>query len=129
VQVLCDDGVANLNCSTAGGATKSRGVRKTWSWGESADAAQETARARAFYEGGNGGLPLHLIVPQRFFTHGQNPQGDRHVYASWTRFIPNGLLGLFEQTAWPKIAPQAATRPLSREVRIDVGARMRGMWR
>jgi DNA helicase II / ATP-dependent DNA helicase PcrA len=31
---------------------------------------------------------LHLIVPQRFFTHGQNAQGDRHVYASRTRFIP-----------------------------------------
>ena len=31
---------------------------------------------------------LHLVVPQRFFTHGQNAQGDRHVYASRTRFIP-----------------------------------------
>ena len=36
---------------------------------------------------------LHLIVPQRFFTHGQSAQGDRHVYASRTRFIPNELLG------------------------------------
>src|ERR1700726_2052354 len=27
----------------------------------------------------------HLMVPQRFFTHGQNAQGDRHVYASRTR--------------------------------------------
>ena len=24
---------------------------------------------------------LHLMVPQRFFTHGQSAQGDRHVYA------------------------------------------------
>jgi hypothetical protein len=31
---------------------------------------------------------LHLTIPQRFFTHGQNAQGDRHVYASRTRFIP-----------------------------------------
>ena len=31
---------------------------------------------------------LHLVVPQRFFTHGQHAQGDRHVYASRTRFIP-----------------------------------------
>src|SRR4051794_5063429 len=31
---------------------------------------------------------LHLVVPQRFFTHGQSIQGDRHVYASRTRFIP-----------------------------------------
>jgi DNA helicase-2/ATP-dependent DNA helicase PcrA len=41
---------------------------------------------------------LHLVVPQRFFTHGQNAQGDRHVYASRSRFIPDKLLGLFEQT-------------------------------
>jgi superfamily I DNA/RNA helicase len=27
---------------------------------------------------------LHLVVPQRFFTHGQSIQGDRHVYASRT---------------------------------------------
>ena len=37
---------------------------------------------------------LHLITPQRFFTHGQNSHGDRHVYASRTRFIPTGLLSL-----------------------------------
>ena len=41
---------------------------------------------------------LHLVVPQRFFTHGQNAQGDRHVYASRTRFIPNSLLSLFDKT-------------------------------
>ena len=32
---------------------------------------------------------LHLIVPQRFFVHGQRANGDRHVYASRTRFIPS----------------------------------------
>jgi DNA helicase-2/ATP-dependent DNA helicase PcrA len=72
---------------------------------------------------------LHLIVPQRFFTHGQNAQGDRHVYASRTRFIPNGLLGLFERTVWPIMAPGLAVRPASEDVRVNVGARMRGMWR
>jgi ATP-dependent DNA helicase UvrD/PcrA len=46
---------------------------------------------------------LHLIVPQRFFTHGQSAQGDRHVYASRTRFIPDGLLGLFDRTSWPAV--------------------------
>jgi DNA helicase-2/ATP-dependent DNA helicase PcrA len=72
---------------------------------------------------------LHLIVPQRFFTHGQNAQGDRHVYASRTRFIPDGLLSLFERTAWPMAAPGSTARPVSEGVRVDVGARMRGMWR
>ena len=43
---------------------------------------------------------LHLVVPQRFFTHGQHSQGDRHVYASRTRFIPEKLLGLFERESF-----------------------------
>ena len=53
---------------------------------------------------------LHLVVPQRFFTHGQNAQGDRHVYASRTRFIPDQLLGLFEKTTWPLAATATAAR-------------------
>ena len=32
---------------------------------------------------------LHLIVPQRFYAHGQRGGGDRHVYAARTRFIPD----------------------------------------
>ena len=71
---------------------------------------------------------LHLMVPQRFFTHGQNAQGDRHVYAARTRFIPETLLGLFERTSWPPVAAGVAA-PASQGPRIDVGARMRGMWR
>jgi DNA helicase-2/ATP-dependent DNA helicase PcrA len=71
---------------------------------------------------------LHLIVPQRFFTHGQNASGDRHVYASRTRFIPASLLPLFERTSWP-LAEAGAARTAAQGPKIDVGARMRGMWR
>ncbi|HTB01170.1 MAG TPA: ATP-dependent helicase [Bradyrhizobium sp.] len=72
---------------------------------------------------------LHLMVPQRFFTHGQQARGDRHVYAARTRFIPDRLLGLFEKTTWPRMVAGAAARNASQGPRIDVGARMRGMWR
>ena len=72
---------------------------------------------------------LHLVVPQRFFTHGQNAQGDHHVYALRSRFIPNELLGLFERMAWPEADPELAARGASQGVRVDVAARMRGMWR
>jgi DNA helicase II / ATP-dependent DNA helicase PcrA len=73
---------------------------------------------------------LHLVVPQRFFTHGQNPLGDRHVYATRTRFIPDRLLGLFARMRWPTAT--AATHVDGRKpkgVRVDVGAQMRRMWR
>jgi DNA helicase II / ATP-dependent DNA helicase PcrA len=72
---------------------------------------------------------LHLVAPQRFFVHGQNAQGDRHVYAARTRFIPDELLGLFERTAWPKAESEFTARGASQGVRLDVAGRLRGMWR
>jgi DNA helicase-2/ATP-dependent DNA helicase PcrA len=71
---------------------------------------------------------LHLITPQRFFVHGQAARGDRHVYASRTRFIRGSILGAFEQTSWSSIreADDPRRQP---QVRIDIGARMRGMWK
>ncbi len=71
---------------------------------------------------------LHLVVPQRFFVHGQAAMGDRHVYASRSRFIPDRLLGAFERVSWPK--PSATPGyPTRKAPPIDIGARMRGMWR
>lgn len=71
---------------------------------------------------------LHLMVPQRFFTHGQSATGDRHVYAARTRFIPDALLGRFERTSWPA-APAEAGRTPREGPRLDLRAQMRGMWR
>jgi DNA helicase-2/ATP-dependent DNA helicase PcrA len=71
---------------------------------------------------------LHLVVPQRFFTHGQNAQGDRHVYASRTRFIPASLMKLFECFSWPLVVARADERSNARTTRIDLSARMRQMW-
>src|SRR6202000_640165 len=72
---------------------------------------------------------LNLIVPQRFFVHGQHAQGDRHLYASRTRFIPEKLLGLFDRTAWPVAPAGTSARPAGQGPKVDIGARMRGIWR
>ena len=72
---------------------------------------------------------LHLIVPQRFFVHGQNALGDRHVYAARTRFIPESFVRLFERSSWPVASGDPAPGNASRGPRIDIRARMRGMWR
>ena len=50
---------------------------------------------------------LHLVAPQRFYVHGQHRAGDRHVYATRTRFIPPAILDRFDRTTWP-LAPAAA---------------------
>jgi DNA helicase-2/ATP-dependent DNA helicase PcrA len=74
---------------------------------------------------------LHVIVPQRFYVHQQTGHGDRHVYASRTRFIPADLLPLFESKAWPVAAPVAAdpNSPAVAQARVDIAAKLRGMWK
>ena len=71
---------------------------------------------------------LHLLVPQRFYVSGQSAGGDRHVYASRTRFIPDHILDRFQQVSWPPpTSPQdKVPRP---EIRVDLKTRMRGMWK
>ncbi|MGO9743796.1 MAG: ATP-dependent helicase [Roseiarcus sp.] len=70
---------------------------------------------------------LALIVPLRFYVHGQPKAGDRHVYAGRTRFIPTPLIGHFERVSWP--APTPAPKLASPEVqRVNLAQRMRAMW-
>ena len=71
---------------------------------------------------------LHLMVPQRFFTHNQRGSGDRHVYAQRTRFIPGALLQHFEHRSWP--FANSASQPAAGQARhpVDVRAKMRRMW-
>jgi DNA helicase-2/ATP-dependent DNA helicase PcrA len=75
---------------------------------------------------------LHIVVPQRFYVHNQTHMGDRHVWASRTRFIPAHLMPLFDAYAWPRVpvpsAPTAAGLAAAAQAKIEIGARLRKMW-
>jgi DNA helicase-2/ATP-dependent DNA helicase PcrA len=74
---------------------------------------------------------LRLLVPQRFYTHQQSATGDRHVYASRSRFIPDALAPLFERAAWP-VAARAVEEPgawRGPSAPVDIAARIRLRWR
>ena len=70
---------------------------------------------------------LHLMVPVRFYTHGQSARGDRHVHAIRTRFLPPHTLDRFDQPSWKPNDSEAAAgaRPVPPR---DLKASMRGMW-
>jgi DNA helicase-2/ATP-dependent DNA helicase PcrA len=72
---------------------------------------------------------LAIMVPQRFYVHQQRSGGDRHLYAARTRFIPDALLPHFARRAWPPAGREGPARRGEDAPRIDIGARMRGMWR
>src|SRR5215208_4183640 len=58
---------------------------------------------------------LHLILPKRFFTHQQASTGDRHVFASRSRFIPAAILDRFTCSAWPVAQHQNRSREMRAE--------------
>ncbi|WP_092000801.1 ATP-dependent helicase [Paraburkholderia lycopersici] len=75
---------------------------------------------------------LHIVVPQRFYVHNQAASGDRHVWASRTRFIGAPMLPLFESRAWPPAsvasAPSAAGLAAAAQAKVEIAAKLRKMW-
>jgi DNA helicase II / ATP-dependent DNA helicase PcrA len=72
---------------------------------------------------------LHLVVPHRFFVHQQRGNGDRHMYAVRTRFIPNTVTKHFEQCTWPPAIRNASQIGKGNANPVDIGARLKSMWR
>ena len=72
---------------------------------------------------------LALIVPHRFYVHGQASGGDKHLYASRSRFIPAGIAVEFELCAWPPVVHDRPHTQGRQGVSVDLAARMRGKWR
>jgi DNA helicase II / ATP-dependent DNA helicase PcrA len=75
---------------------------------------------------------LHIVVPQRFYVHNQTHLGDRHVWASRTRFIPAHLMPLFDAYAWPRmpepVAPSAAGLAAAAQAKLEIAAKLKRMW-
>jgi ATP-dependent DNA helicase UvrD/PcrA len=72
---------------------------------------------------------LDLIVPQRFFTHQQAKLGDRHVYASRSRFIPDSILRSFATRSWRDQTDGPIEAARKAEFSVNVAASLMRMWR
>jgi len=74
---------------------------------------------------------LALLSPQRFYVTEQARLGDRHVYASLSRFITPSVKACFEQMA-AQVPPGAQAAIGGGDlpaVRVDLAARLRDRWR
>jgi DNA helicase-2/ATP-dependent DNA helicase PcrA len=70
---------------------------------------------------------LTIVVPQRFYVNSQGRGGDRHVYASRTRFIPDALAPHFDARTWP-LCKEPIGANQGKPFNIDVAARLRQVW-
>ncbi|HWK83279.1 MAG TPA: ATP-dependent helicase [Caldimonas sp.] len=71
---------------------------------------------------------LHLLVPQRFYVTQQMAYGDRHVYASISRFVPEAIRDRFEHVV-PQAPMPACVEPATATGPVDLAARVRSAWR
>ena len=71
---------------------------------------------------------LDLIVPQRFYTHSQSATGDRHLYASVSRFIPDRIYRAFDRRAWREAGDEGQPFTPKRDRVIDVTSTIKQMW-
>lgn len=69
---------------------------------------------------------LRLLVPQRFHITQQTGRGDRHVYASLSRFIPPEVAAQFEAVGITNAIEATPTAPAIPQV--DIAARIKSMW-
>ncbi len=67
---------------------------------------------------------LTLLVPQKFHVTQQSKYGDRHLYASLTRFIPEGMAQQHFERFAPRAAVAEAPTPAGLPT-IDLRARVR----
>jgi DNA helicase-2/ATP-dependent DNA helicase PcrA len=72
---------------------------------------------------------LYLMQPHRFYTGTSRRNGDRHIYAPRTRYVPEDLLALFEPaTAGNLQNLDNLHQPPPTSARVDIAAKLRGMW-
>jgi DNA helicase-2/ATP-dependent DNA helicase PcrA len=72
---------------------------------------------------------LALVAPLRFHVTQQAAFGDRHLYASLTRFIPPQVADAwFERIGAACAAPEPSTRGMPGPL-VDVAAQVRSLWR
>jgi len=72
---------------------------------------------------------LALVVPQRFHVRQQAAFGDRHVYASRSRFIPASVASHFDVVSWPAGNSESASRAVAAgRASVDLAARLRKAW-
>lgn len=72
---------------------------------------------------------LALLVPQRFHVTAQHRLGDRHVWASLTRFVPPSVAALFDVETAVTDAAAAEGGAACAGAAVDLAARARAAFR
>lgn len=71
---------------------------------------------------------LDLISPLKYYVTQQSRTGDAHVNGARSRFLTPGVMAAFETLVWPPAAASPESSSGGALPRVDVAARLKGMW-
>jgi DNA helicase-2/ATP-dependent DNA helicase PcrA len=71
---------------------------------------------------------LTLLLPQRFYVRQQGTNGDRHVYASRSRFITEEICTHFDLQSWQDNSNAERVAHPSGSAKVDLGSLLRERW-
>jgi DNA helicase-2/ATP-dependent DNA helicase PcrA len=71
---------------------------------------------------------LAIMLPQRFYVSQQSSGGDRHIYASRSRFLTPAACAAFDLETWPVATADGVDRAATGAPTIDLAARIRSAW-
>jgi len=93
------------------------------------DAKQIAEERRLLYVGMTRAKQyLELVAPQRFYVTEQPRFGDRHVYASLSRFLPERVAALFERASGGEPVPARPAAAPERPPAVDLAGKVRARW-
>ena len=93
------------------------------------DAKQIAEERRLLYVGMTRAKQyLELVAPQRFYVTEQPRFGDRHVYASLSRFLPERVAAFFERASGGEPVPAQPAPAVALPPAVDLATRVRARW-
>jgi DNA helicase-2/ATP-dependent DNA helicase PcrA len=71
---------------------------------------------------------LDLISPLKYYVTQQPRLGDAHVYGARSRFLTPRVMEAFDAVVWPATLASPERTAANVHTRVDVAARLRGLW-
>ncbi|MEM8942279.1 MAG: 3'-5' exonuclease, partial [Pseudomonadota bacterium] len=71
---------------------------------------------------------LHMLAPLKFYVPEQQKFGAKHVYGTRSRFFPDTMMPLFDQSVWPLEFDPVEKGLAVPAAKINIGSKLLSSW-
>lgn len=71
---------------------------------------------------------LHMLAPLKYYVPEQPGFGAKHVYGARSRFFPDNVMSLYDQTVWPQAFDPVGAGLSPPSTKLDVASKLLAAW-